>query len=270
LPAHERYNSVTFPQVGEHGGAALDGGLLSLSQSGRISVRLHRPLEGTPKTVTISREADGWYVCFSCAQAPVQPVPPTGQETGIDLGIDAFATRYTHLLPRLVAEGRTRAENRPTARLTSQEGCHRRRKAIILLAKAHQQVRRQRGDFHHKTAFALVRATDVISHEDWQTAHRLKNHHLAKSIQDAGWAAFLSILAFKAVGAGKRVQAVNPAFTSQRCSGCGVLVQKRLSVRLHACPDYGASLHRDHNAAKKRERLGQSPRGGVVVAASKN
>ena len=51
-----------------------------------------RPLEGTPKTVTISREADGWYVCFSCADVPVQPLPATGQETGIDLGIEAFAT----------------------------------------------------------------------------------------------------------------------------------------------------------------------------------
>jgi putative transposase len=88
----ERYNSYTFPPVGEHGGAALDGGILSLSKSGRIPVRLHRPLEGTPKTVTLSREADGWYVCFSCAAVPVQLLPPTGQETGIDLGVEAFAT----------------------------------------------------------------------------------------------------------------------------------------------------------------------------------
>src|SRR5258708_1876315 len=66
----ERYNSCTYPQVGEHGGAALDGGILSLSKIGRIPIQLHRPLEGTPKTVTLSREADGWYVCISCADVP--------------------------------------------------------------------------------------------------------------------------------------------------------------------------------------------------------
>ncbi len=77
----------------------------------------------------------------------------------------------------------------------------------------------------------------------------LRNHRLAKSIGDAGWAAFLSILAYKAACAGREVIAVNPAFTSQMCSGCGVLVQKGLSVRWHDCPECGASLHRDHNAA---------------------
>jgi putative transposase len=96
------------------------------------------------------------------------------------------------------------------------------------------------------------------------TANLLTNHHLAKSIQDAGWAAFLSILAFKAAYAGKRVVAVPPAYTSQTCSGCGVLVAKGLSVRWHVCPECGTSLHRDHNAAKNSERLGQSRRGAVA------
>ena len=92
----------------------------------------------------------------------------------------------------------------------------------------------------------------------------LKNHHLAKSIADAGWSAFLSILSFKAVEAGKTVVAVPPAYTSQACSGCGVLVHKGLSVRWHSCPDCGASLHRDHNAAKNIHILGQRIRGAVA------
>jgi putative transposase len=132
---------------------------------------------------------------------------------------------------------------------------------VKLLAKAHQKVRRQRQDFHHKTALALVRANDMIYHEDSQTANLLKNHRLAKSISDAGWAAFLSVLAFKAAYAGKRVVAVPPAYTSQICSGCGVMVSKGVSVHWHACQDCGVSLHRDHNAAKNIERLGQSCRG---------
>jgi putative transposase len=150
------------------------------------------------------------------------------------------------------------------------KGSHRRRKAVKLLARAHQKVKRQRADFHHKVALQLVQTHDTISHEDLQTANLLKNHHLAKSIQDAGWSAFLSILAATAAYAGRRVVAVPPASTSQTCSGCGVIVAKGLSVRWHSCPDCGMSLHRDHNAAKNRERAGLALRGGVAVAASEN
>ena len=135
---------------------------------------------------------------------------------------------------------------------------------VNLLAKAHQKVKRQRRDFHHKTALALVRENDTIYHEDLQPTDMMKNHHLAKSITDAGWGAFLIILAYKAAYAGRRIVTVNPAFTSQRCSGCGVLVSKGLSVRWHSCPDCGTSLHRDHNAARNIERLGQSRRGAVA------
>jgi putative transposase len=132
---------------------------------------------------------------------------------------------------------------------------------VNLLAMAHQKVKRQRRDFHHKAALALVRSNDVIYHEELQTADMLKNYHLAKTVSDAGWTAFLTILSYKAACAGRSVIAVNPAFTSQRRSGCGVIVSKGLSVRWHARPDCGTSLHRDHNAAKNRERLGQALQG---------
>jgi len=203
----------------------------------------------------------------------VQPLPATGEETGIDLGLEAFATLsdgariFNPGCYRKAERALKTAQRRVSRR---KKGSHRRRKAVQLLAKAHQKVRRQRQDFHYKTALALVRENDVIYHEDLQTANMLKNHHLAKSISVAGWSAFLSILAFKAACAGKQVQAVNPAYTSQMCSGCGVLVQKGLSVRWHLCPECGTSLHRDHNAAKNRERFGQNLRGGAGVLVSEN
>ena len=266
-----RYNSFTYKQFGN--GALLDNGFLMLSKIGRLAVRWSRPIQGTPKTVTISKEADGWYVCISCADVPMQPLPATDQETGIDLGLEAFATtssgeRIFHPGWYRQAERALKIAQRRVSR--RKKGSNRRRKAVAMLAKAHQTVRRQRQDFHHKTALAIVRQYDTIYHEDLQTANMLKNHHLAKSIADAGWSAFLSILSFKAACAGRSVVAVPPASTSQRCSGCGVMVYKGLSVRWHACPDCGTSLHRDHNAAKNRERLGQSLRGGVAVAASEN
>jgi putative transposase len=266
-----RFNSVTYPQFGN--GATLDNGFLVLSKIGRVAVRWSRPLEGTPKTVTISKEADGWYVCISCAEVPVHLLPLTGHETGIDLGLESFVTLADGTMihnPRCYrrAERRLKTAQRKVSR--RKKGSNRRRKAVQLLAKAHQTVQRQRHDFQHKTALALVRQYDTIYHEDLQTANMLKNHHLAKSIADAGWSGFLSILSFKAACAGRSVVAVPPAYTSQICSGCGVIVSKGLSVRWHSCPDCGTSLHRDHNAAKNRERLGQSLQGGMAVAMSEN
>ena len=72
------------------GGVTLDGGILSRSKIGRIPVRVHRQLEGIPKSAAISREADGWYACFSCVEVPAEPLPLTGKETGIDVGLQAF------------------------------------------------------------------------------------------------------------------------------------------------------------------------------------
>jgi putative transposase len=252
--SRERWHSFTDKQFGN--AATLDNGFLVLF-----------------KTVTISREADGWFVCFSCAYVSVQPLPETEQETGVDLGIEAIATRFDStpiFSPGWYrrAERALKTAQRQVSRRT--KGSVRRRKAVHLLAKAHLKVKRQRADFHHKTALALVRANDTISHEDLQVRNMVRNRHHAKSISNAGWAAFLTILSVKAPCAGRSVIAVTPAFTSQRCSGGGVLVAKGLSVRWHACPDCGTSLHRDHNAARNRERRGQSRRGEAGVLASEN
>jgi putative transposase len=219
-----------------------------------------------PFSATISREADGWYACISCADAPTHPLPATSHETGIDLGLETFATLAngaTIYNPRWYGRAEQylkRCQRRVSRRM---KGSKRRQKAVKLLAKAHQKVRRQRCDFHHKEALTLVRQYDRIYYEDLQTANMIRNHHLAKSITDVGWSAFLTILAFKAACAGKRAVPVPPAFTSQVCSGpsCGRVVRKGLSVRWHTCPDCGASLHRDHNAAENILALGKKALG---------
>jgi putative transposase len=266
-----RYNSFTYKEVGN--GARLDNGFLVLSKIGRLAVRWSRPIEGTPKTVTVSREADGYYVCFSCADVPVQPLAPTDQETGIDVGLASFATLSNgkHIFnPRWyrTAERRLKTAQRCVCR--RKKGSHRRRKAVALLAKAHQDVQRQRQDFHHKTARTLVAHHDTIYLEDLQVANMVRNHRLAKSIADASWAQFRAILQAKAAYAGRRVVAAPPAYTSQNCSGCGKRVLKSLSARTHVCPFCGLVLDRDENAAKNIERAGQALRGGVAVAASEN
>ncbi len=285
-----RWHSFTYKEYGN--GARLDNGYLVLSKTGRLAVRWSRPVGGTPKTVTISKEADGWYVCFSCAEVPVQPLPETGQETGIDVGLKVFlitadgdvAENPRHY--RKAERGLQKAQQRVTRR---KKDSKRRAKAAAQCAKQHQQVRRQRGDFHHKTALALVLQYDVIYVEAIQAANLSRRpapipdgigghkHNganckagLNTSIQDAGWRQFLSILAYKAACAGKRVEAVNPAYTSQDCSGCGARIQKSLSVRTHVCPNCGLILDRDENAARNILWRGQRLRGVPAMAGALN
>jgi putative transposase len=285
-----RYHSFTYKQFGN--GATLDNGFLVLSKIGRIAVRWSRPLEGMPKTGTISQEADGWYVCFSCADVPLQPLPPTGRETGIDVGLKVFlATADGDVVenPRHYRRGERRLAKAQRRVSRRKKGSNRRKKAVTLLAKAHQHVTRQRADHHHKTALALLRQYDTIYAEAIQPANLSRRpapvpdgsggylHNgaarkagLNTSIQDAGWGHFLSILAFKAACAGKRVEAVNPAYTSQDCSGCGERIQKSLSVRTHVCTNCGLMLDRDENAAKNILRRGQRLRGVLALAGALN
>ena len=144
-------------------------------------------------------------------------------------------------------------------------------------ARKDQQVKSQRWDFHHQTALALVRDYDVIYLEDLQIRNLSRRpkakpdgnggylHNgasrkagLNKSIQDAGWYAFRCILTCKAVWAGKRVEAIPPAYTTQDCSGCGERVEKSLSVHTHVCTHCGVVLDRDENAALNILRAGQA------------
>ena len=151
-----------------------------------------------------------------------------------------------------------------------------RRKAVRLLKRIHQRVQRQRRDFHHKTALALLQQYDTISLEDVQVRNLVRTPHLAKSISDAGWAQFRTTLTSKAADAGKWVIAVPAQYTSQDCSGvladgsrCLQRVAKSLSVRTHACPCCGLVMDRDEHAARTMLRAGQAPQAPTwPVAAS--
>jgi putative transposase len=176
------------------------------------------------------------------------------------------------------------------------KGGHRRRNAVDILAKAHQHVRRQRSDFHHKTACTLVRQDDPIYVEAIQAANLIRRlepkpdghggyeHNgasrkagLNKRFQDAGWRQLLSILTFTAASAGKRVEAVSPAYTTQECSNimrdgtvCGERIAKSLSIRPHVCPRCGYVADRDENAARNIQWRGQRLRGLVGMPAGGN
>ncbi len=249
-----RYRSLTYPQVGAHGGARLDGDLLTLSKVGVVRVKLHRPVEGEIKTVTVSRDSAGkWYACFSCEVEP-KPLPPTYRSVGIDLGLKTFAT---------LSDGgqvkRQRWMKRDTADIARLQrkkerlplGSPGRAKAVHALQHAYQRQTRRRDNFAHQESRKLVNAYQFMAFEDLniQDMQGLGNTAVNRSIADVAWGKFVQYTLYKAESAGRAVVLVNPRGTTQECSGCGAVVPKDLSVRVHDCPSCGLKLDRDLNAS---------------------
>lgn len=263
-----RYDSFTFKDAKNRNGAAFDSKTkrLRLTGIGEIKVKYHRKLEGVLKQVTITLGGDGyWYACLCCDSAAEQPLPATGKSVGVDVGIKTFATLSNGEQienPRLFerAQAKLRRAQRRLAR--RKRGSNRRRKAVLLLRKQHDKIRRSRLDFHHKVALELVRRFDSIAVEKLNFKG-LARGMLAKQVQDAAWGGFVTILRTKAECAGREVWQVDPRGTSQRCSGCGIVVPKKLSVRIHSCPGCGLVLDRDENAARNIQAAGHAVRGGL-------
>ncbi len=222
-----------------------------------LKIKLHRPIEGTPKTVHLVHRADGhWYALIVCEIEPQTEHAPCTCEhpaIGIDVGLKSFLTDsegHTIENPRFyrTSAATLRRKQRTIAR--RKQGSHRRRKAARSTAQTHLKITRQRRDVHYKTAKQYADQYQVIAVEKLQILNMVQNHSLAKSIMDASWGAFLDILDEKAERAGHRVIRVNPRFTSQKCFNCGEIVQKSLSVRTHMCPFCGYVADRDVNAAQ--------------------
>jgi len=155
-------------------------------------------------------------------------------------------------------------------------GSNRRKSAVARVVRLHGKVRLRRLDHAHKTALALVRAHDLIAHEDLQVANMTRRPRprpdgnggyepngaaakasLNKSINDAGWGIFLRVLSAKAENAGRTVTAVNPRHTSQRCAQCGhVAAGNRATQAEFRCLACGHQAHADINAARNILRAG--------------
>jgi putative transposase len=252
--SRRRFDSYTFPSYGD--GCRLIGAKLYLQGVGHIKVKLHRPVDGMIKTITVKRECGKWYACFS-VEVETMPLPEADTYTGIDVGLTAFATLADGTEvenPRYYqrAQAKLRLAQRRVAR--RKRGGKNRRKAVLLLQKAHTKVKNQRTDFQHKVARTLVNAYGIISVEDLNIKG-LASGMLAKSVNDAGWSAFIAKLAYKAEGAGRKLVYVDPRGTSQTCL-CGAEVRKTLADRWHLCLECGLSAARDHVSAQLISGLG--------------
>jgi putative transposase len=270
--SRRRFNTIEFPRYGES--CKLDGNRIYFRHVGRVRVKLHRPIEGTIKTVAFRRQADGWHVIFTCDLGAVQVTRHLGPVVGFDLGLKAFLVTSDgeSIAPpqfyRKAEKALRRAQRRVARR---KKGSKRRAKAVQILARAHLHIANQRKDFHHKTARKLVTQYGTIAHEELNI-QGIARSWLAKSTHDVGWCQFLTILHSKAEEAGCVVIPVPAKNTTQACSACGELpeTRKTLKDRVHHCTKCGYEADRDLNAALNIKRLGSSrqaltlPEGGVV------
>ncbi len=244
-----RYDSVTFPNPG-HGYKLLDNGKLRVQGVGHVKIKLHRPVEGVIKTLTIKREAGRWFACFS-VEREANPLPMSTEEVGIDVGLTTFAVLSDGMEienPRYYrnAQARLRRCQRKVAR--RRKGSNRRRKAVLLLQQTHIRVRNQRADFAHRESRGIVNRFGLIAAEDLNIKG-LAAGILARSVHDVGWSQFFSYLSYKAEYAGREFRTVDPRGTSQTCV-CGVRVPKTIADRWHSCQACGLSAGRDHVSAQ--------------------
>jgi putative transposase len=260
-----RYDSITFPSYGD-GCRLLDSGKLRVQGAGHIKVKLHRPVAGTIKTVTIKREAGRWFVCFS-VESSAAPLAPRNEAVGIDVGLTSFAvlsdgTEIPN--PRFArnAQAKLRRAQRKVAR--RKKGSTRRRKALIALQRVHAHVRNQRGDFVHKASRQIVNRYGFIAIEDLNVKG-LAGGMLAKSVLDAAWSLFFFCLLYKAENAGGEAWKTRPHGTSQECI-CGASVPKTLRDRWHHCTRCGVSGPRDHVSSRVILKRARIERSGVNVA----
>lgn len=261
-----RFNSLEY-RYGDGSKLRFDDqnrALFYVQNVGEVKVKYHRPLPAGAaiKHVILKRTNRKWYVCLQLKAPDLLVGKPVGAAVGIDMGLHhllALSDGGTVENPRWLRSSlaKLRVAQRRLAR--RKKGGSRRRKAAVQVARLHERIANQRRDFWHKTTRQLVNTYSVIALENLTLKFMTANHHLALSAHDAGLGQFQQLLAYKAESAGVQVVTVNPAFTSQTCSRCGVIVQKNLSVRVHHCPDCGLSLDRDVNAALNILNLAVNP-----------
>ncbi|WP_433501692.1 RNA-guided endonuclease InsQ/TnpB family protein (plasmid) [Sphaerimonospora sp. CA-214678] len=242
---------------------------------GHVRVHQHRSVRGRVKTIAVKREGSRWYVVLSCDDVPGEALPATGTAVGLDMGVASLVTTSggEHLAnPRHLEASADRLAAAQQALARKKRGSRRRRKAVARVAALHAKVRRQRLDGAHKAARALVRAYDVIVHEDLRIANMTRSASgtlqapgrnvaqktgLNRLILDAGWGVFLRVLAHKAESAGRELIAVEPRNTSRTCSRCGHCAREnRVTQAEFACQACGHTAHADVNAAENILRAG--------------
>ncbi len=242
----------------------LDSGKLRLPKVGDVTVRWSRPLPSAPSSVTVIRDAAGRFFASFVVEVAPEPRPDTGRECGIDLGLGHFAvlddgTKIA--APRFLRRAEKKLKRAQRAMSHKQKGSGNREKARAKLARANARVADARRDFHHKLSTKIIRENQAVTVENLSVSG-LGRTRLAKSVHEAGWAAFVNMLEYKAELYGREFRKTGRFEpTSQVCSACGVKDgPKPLHVRMWTCAACGAVHDRDVNAARNILALGRRER----------
>ena len=249
------YKSFTYPQVG----FKLDGSKITLSKIGSIRIFKHREIEGKIKTCTIKKDHLGHWYATLVTEIEDIPLAEPKIAIGVDVGLKslvALSNGTTIQYPRYYVQSQAKLAVAQRNLSRKKKGSANRRKARIKVAKISQRVQYLRDEFLHQVSRKIVDSADLIIFENLNISGMLKNHHLAKHIQDHAWGKLIQFTQSKAAKAGKIVELVDAKYTSQKCSQCGIMVPKTLAERTHACPNCGLEMDRDLNASLNIRTLG--------------
>lgn len=240
------------------------------NHGGKIRINVHRPLGGAFKFARVVLRPSGWYLQCVVKNEPA-PLPALNNAVGLDMGITYLVADSDGRMvqnPKNLKKAATVLAKAQRRAARTENGSRRRRKAKRMVARHHERISNRRRDALHKIARHYTNTYQTIAVEDLKPANLVHNHTLARAIMDASWGMLRTLLTYKAEDAGRELIAVPPHYTSQRCSGCGTLVLKSLSVRTHVCPTCGYVADRDVNAARNilNAAIGRSARTGPSLS----
>jgi putative transposase len=253
---------------------------LRLCGIGHLKVRLHRPIRGEPKAITLRREGRRWWLTLRCVGVPAEPLPATGREVGLDVGVGVWVATSDGVLdpnPRHLQRGAKRLAAAQRNLATKTPGSKHRRLARARVAAAHRHISDCRNDAAHQLSRHLVNHYDLLVHEDLRITGLVRRPAprpdgtggyapngagaktvLNRNIHDAGWGALLVMISYKAESAGRVVLAVNPHNTSRRCAHCGHCAAGNRHGAVFRCQACAHQAHADINAATNILRAGRA------------
>jgi putative transposase len=277
-----RFDSVEWPKDGDGARWLPEQRRVYLQGVGQVKVHMHRPVVGRVKTIQVKRAGRRWMLVLSCDDVPINPLPATGKQAGIDVGVASFATTSDSEHVANPRWGRAAADKLAAAQQrlarAKRRSLNRDRKRQTV-ATRHRKIANQRKDFHHKQARQLVERYDLLVVEDLQIANMLRRVKpvpdsdnpgqylpngaaaktgLNRSMGDAGWGRFVSILRAKAEDAGRIWIEVDPRHTSDRCEKCGhAAPENRVTQAEFRCTACGhGPTQADEHAARNILRAG--------------
>jgi putative transposase len=245
----------------EFSGIRFDGKRLRFSRMpGGLKLHLHRPLpdDADIRSCVLRHDGRGWHVCFQVAVAASEK-RSVASAVGVDLGLKVFAYCSDNVVipnPRFAQRADKELRRRQRALARCKHGSNRRQKVRARVARLYRKIADTRNTWLHQQSAELVKRADLLAVEDLKVSNMVRHPTLARSIADASWSRFVSMLDYKAEKAGGQLIRVDPRNTSQECSGCRELVPKSLAVRTHACPSCGLVIHRDYNSSLNILRAG--------------